>query len=80
MQKLFEIFKVFKVQKKIVSADTIRGNTVCIMSEIILHHFCKIISCDTFAFIHCLEKNKVTTKGLGRNRYFTFPNLSIKNI
>ena len=28
MRKLYEIFKVLKVQKRIVSAETIRGNTV----------------------------------------------------
>ena len=28
MQKLYEIFKVLKIQKIIVSAETIRGNTV----------------------------------------------------
>ena len=26
---LYEIFKVLKIQKRIVSAETIRGNTVC---------------------------------------------------
>ena len=28
MRKLYEIFKVLKVQKRIVSAETIRGNKV----------------------------------------------------
>ena len=28
MRKLYEIFKVLKIQKRIVSAETIRGNTV----------------------------------------------------
>ena len=28
MRKLYEIFKVLKVQKRIVSAETIRGNTL----------------------------------------------------
>ena len=28
MWKLYEIFKVLKVQKRIVSAESIRGNTV----------------------------------------------------
>ena len=28
MRKLYEIFKVLRVQKRIVSAETIRGNTV----------------------------------------------------
>jgi len=27
MRKLYEIFKVLKIQKRIVSAETIRGNT-----------------------------------------------------
>ena len=31
MRKLYEIFKIFQVQKRIVSAETIRGNTVYIM-------------------------------------------------
>ena len=29
MQKLYEIFKSLKIQKRIVSAETIRGITVC---------------------------------------------------
>ena len=28
MQKLYEIYKVLKIQKRIVSAETIRENTV----------------------------------------------------
>jgi hypothetical protein len=28
MRKLFEIFKILKIQKRIVSVETIRGNTV----------------------------------------------------
>ena len=28
MRKLYDIFKVLKVQKRIVSPETIRGNTV----------------------------------------------------
>ena len=28
MRKLYEIFKVLKIQKRIVSAETIHGNTV----------------------------------------------------
>ena len=30
MWKLYEIFKVLKIQKRIVSAETIRGNTVVV--------------------------------------------------
>ena len=30
MRKLYEIFKVLKIQKRIVSPETIRGNTVYI--------------------------------------------------
>ena len=36
MQKLYEIFKVFKVQKRIVSTETIRGNTVCENGDVTL--------------------------------------------
>ena len=33
MRKLYEIFKDLKIQKRIVSAETILGNTVCAFSE-----------------------------------------------
>jgi hypothetical protein len=29
LRQLFEIFYIFKIQRRIVSAETIRGNTVC---------------------------------------------------
>ena len=29
MRKLYEIFKILQLQKGMVSAETIRGNTVC---------------------------------------------------
>ena len=28
MRKLFEIFKILKIQKRVVSVETIQGNTV----------------------------------------------------
>ena len=34
MRKLYEIFKIYKVQKIIVSAETIRGNTVFGISNV----------------------------------------------
>ena len=33
MRKLYEIFKILQIEKRIVSAETIRGNTV--VSELI---------------------------------------------
>jgi hypothetical protein len=31
MRKLYEIFMILQIQKRIVSTETIRGNTVCTM-------------------------------------------------
>ena len=44
MQKLYEIFKVLKIQKRIVSAETICGNTVCEFAETCLEETCEITS------------------------------------
>ena len=38
MRKLYEIFKVLKVQKTIVSAETIPGNTVAIYVDLGLNY------------------------------------------
>ena len=38
MRKLYEIFKVLKVQKRIVYAETIRGNAVSQQNSVIPHH------------------------------------------
>jgi hypothetical protein len=38
MPKLYEIFKVLKIQKRIVSAETIHGNTVCPISSSVFDH------------------------------------------
>ena len=35
MRKLYEIFKILQIQKRILSAETIRGNTVFFMKQII---------------------------------------------
>ena len=37
MRKLYEIFKVLKVQKRIVSVETIRGNTVVATPQNLWH-------------------------------------------
>ena len=43
MRKLYEIFKVLKVQKRIVSAETIRGNMVAqgftVYSKLLQNYF-----------------------------------------
>ena len=42
MRKLYEIFKVLKVQKITVSAETIRGNTV-VAAATVLFCSCKTV-------------------------------------
>ena len=43
MRKLYEIFKVLKVQKRIVSAETLRGNTVAQISLSPLTFFLSLV-------------------------------------
>jgi hypothetical protein len=54
MRKLYENFHIFHFQKRIVSAETIRGNTVTVfLSELVMpkkegKKFKSIASCQTF--------------------------------
>ena len=44
MRKLYEIFKVLKIQKRIVSTETIRGNTV---AKTVIFRSCTVKRCQS---------------------------------
>ena len=47
MRKLYEIFMILQIQKRIVSAETIRGNTVCLFKRIQKFAMCKRLHIST---------------------------------